>query len=90
MRVLFLVLLISSNAVSQDLVQLYLHTDKSIYQPGETIWFTGYILNRDERIMQRQHVLYTVLVDTAHKNAASRKRFLTTYGLTRGGHTDPR
>lgn len=79
-----LVLALGCRATGQDALKLYIHTDRTIYKPGETIWFTGYTLNRDESVMKKQHVLYVVLVDTLSKSAAVKKRFLVTYGLTRG------
>lgn len=79
-----ILLFLTLQATGQDMLKLYMHVDRTIYKPGETIWFTAYTLNRDEEIMKKQHVLYAVLVDTAHKNAAAKKRFQVTYGLVRG------
>lgn len=31
--------------VRAQLPQIYIHTDRSIYSPGDTIWFKGYLMN---------------------------------------------
>jgi len=65
-------------------VNLFLHLDKSIYQPGETVWFTGYVLNRDEDLMRDQNTLYTMLVDAVNRKPVLRQRFLIKNGFGKG------
>jgi hypothetical protein len=65
-------------------VNLFLHLDKSIYQPQETIWFTGYILNRDEELMRGQNTLYVVLIDPVNQSVVSKQRFLMRNGFGKG------
>lgn len=75
--------------VSGPPVNLYLHLDKAIYQPGETIWFTGYILNRDADIMRAQNTLYAELVDIVTRKPILQQRFLIKDGLGKGFLTIP-
>jgi len=65
-------------------VNLFLHLDKSIYQPQETIWFTGYILNRDEGLMREQNTLYVVIIDPVSRSVVSKQRFLMQNGRGKG------
>ena len=66
------------------MVNLFLHLDKSIYQPGETIWFTGYILNRDTALKAEQNILYVILVDTVDHKLMLKQRFLIRYIIGTG------
>jgi hypothetical protein len=70
--------------VTRAHVNLFIHLDKSVYQPQETIWFTGYILNRDERLMQEQNTLYIVLVDPINRSVVTKRRFLIKNGFGKG------
>jgi hypothetical protein len=65
-------------------VNLFVHLDKSIYQPKETLWFTGYILNRDVDLMMAQNTLYVVLVDPVSKSVIAKQRFLIHDGFGKG------
>src|SRR5579859_1698316 len=69
---------------SRPQVNLFLHLDKSIYQPQETVWFTGYVLNRDIDLMREQNTLYVVLVDPVSKTAVLKQRFLIKNGFGKG------
>jgi hypothetical protein len=69
-------------ALSQ--VNLFLHLDKSIYQAQETIWFTGYVLNRDEALMLHQNTLYVTLIDPVKKTPVLSQRFQIKNGLSQG------
>ena len=71
-------------AQSSAPIQLYLQTDKTIYQPGENIWFASYVLNRDEEAMHRQHFLYVLLVDAVNRKLVSQQRFAIESGLGPG------
>jgi|GEM_PF-2088371 len=75
--------------VTKHVVNLFLHLDKAIYQPNETIWFTGYILNRDSVVMQEQNTLYVALVDPVSRTVVSKQRFLIEDGLGKGSLTLP-
>jgi hypothetical protein len=65
-------------------VNLFLHLDKSIYQPGETVWFTGYVLSENIDQVREQNTLYTVLVDPISRKPLLRQRFLIKNGLGKG------
>ena len=41
---LCVVILTSCGAYGQNLPQIYVHTDRSLYLPGDTVWFKGYLL----------------------------------------------
>jgi len=71
-------------AATRKPVNLFLHLDKSIYQPNESIWFTGYILNRNEDVMMAQNTLYVVLIDPVSKSVISQQRFLIRNGIGKG------
>lgn len=75
---------ISSYDAAKSRVSLFLHLDKSIYQPGESIWFTGYILNRNFDLMKRQNTLYVLLADAETKQPALRQRFYIQNGIAEG------
>jgi hypothetical protein len=65
-------------------VNLFLHLDKSVYSPLETIRFTGYVLNRNITLMQAQNTLYVALVDPVSKSVISKRRFLLQDGRSIG------
>src|SRR5258708_3798311 len=65
-------------------INLFLHLDKSIYQPQETIWFTGYVLNRDSDLMREQNTLYVVLIDPINKTPILKQRFAIKNGFGKG------
>lgn len=83
-RLTFLCCLVSCSVIAQENVSIFLHTDKEIYRPGESVWFASYILNRDQSIMERQHVLHTVIIDTIEKTALQHNRFSIREGLSHG------
>lgn len=70
--------------VNSNQVNLFLHLDKSIYQPQETIWFTGYVLNRDADLMSHQNTLYVVLIDPVKRTPVLKQRFQIKNGLGKG------
>ena len=46
-----------------DLVEkVYVHTDRSFYFPGETIWFKGYVTNSKNEIATLSDVVYAELI----------------------------
>jgi hypothetical protein len=61
---------------------LFLHTDKTIYVPQESIWFTAYILNKATTGVQ--HTLYTVLVEESTKKILASERFMIDSGMAKG------
>jgi hypothetical protein len=73
-----------SAATTHPQVNLFLHLDKSIYLRQETIWFTGYVLNRDETLMREQNTLFVVLVDPVNKSVVMKNRFLIKNGIGKG------
>ncbi len=49
---------------NQDRPQAYLVTDKSIYKPGENIWFRGFLLNSvSQKVTSRNKYLFVDLVN---------------------------
>ncbi len=54
--------------------ELYIHTDKSIYTPGEDLWFKAYILNEEFHTPSNlSKLLYVNLVDFNGKSIISDK-----------------
>ncbi len=44
---------------------IYIHTDKSIYTPGEDIWFKAYILDEETHIpVSKSNILYLNIIDS--------------------------
>lgn len=67
-----------------SLVHLFLHLDRSIYQPQETIWFTSYILNREADLMRDQNTLYIALIEPVNRITVLKQRFLIQNGIGKG------
>ncbi len=66
MRLIILYLLISIPAFSQVLntENVYVHTDKNLYLPGEIMWFKHYVLDQDTRKpLFENSVVYIELTD---------------------------
>ena len=44
--------------------KIYLHTDRTLYQPGETTWFSAYVCNAGDLLPSLQsQILYVELID---------------------------
>jgi hypothetical protein len=67
-----------------DFEEIFIHTDKSIYAPGEDIWFKAYILEDEYHIPSgKSNLLYLNLVDFKGDNIISEK-FLVQNGFSNG------
>lgn len=67
MRCLFVIIIIVFKTVqlsAQELPQIYVHTDRSIYAPGDTVWFKAYLMY-DGRLDSSIHNLYIDWADSA-------------------------
>ncbi|MET0242917.1 MAG: hypothetical protein ABW174_05600 [Flavitalea sp.] len=67
---------------------LFVHFDKTIYVPNETVWFTGYVLASSSRIKQ-YHTMYLSLVSSARQHVELESRFATLNGLVFGDFMIP-
>ncbi|MDA3952110.1 MAG: MG2 domain-containing protein [Bacteroidales bacterium] len=57
-----------------DFEEIYIHTDKDIYTPGEDIWFKAYILDDEYHIPSgKSKLLYINIVDFEGNNILSEK-----------------
>lgn len=64
--------------------QIYVHTDKDYYYPGEPIWLKGYMhYSRPELADSMSRVVYVELIDSTRKVLA-RKSFPVEYGTFDG------
>jgi hypothetical protein len=74
----------ATETITASMVKLFVHTDKNIYQQGEYVWFTAYVLNRDADVMQKQNTLFVLLVDAVTHTTAVQQRFLIQNGIGKG------
>jgi len=74
----------AAETISPSMVKLFVHTDKNIYQQGDYMWFTAYVLNRDAELMRKQNTLYILLVDAVSHTTAIEQRFLIQNGIGKG------
>ncbi len=59
--------------IERPLEKAYLHTDRAVYLPGETIWFKGYLFGGNTHLADTvSKVLYVDLVDVAARNVRLR------------------
>ena len=85
MRFYFLlsILILSFSAVSaQSPEKIYIHFDKDIYLPGETIWFKAYLF-KDNQLSQVSTNFYTAIYDENGK-LVEQKRYPIFNGVTNG------
>jgi len=83
---LILIILISSTAFGQQPECFVVHTDKSFYISGETIWFKVYLLNDSSEAKSR--VLHVDLVTHQNKTVA-RQKLLIEHRTSNGSITLP-
>jgi hypothetical protein len=43
--------------------KVYLHTDRSLYKINETLWFTAYIVDAENKPAEQQQILFAELID---------------------------
>jgi len=73
-----------STAESVEFEDVYIHTDKSIYFPGEDIWFKAYILNDESHLpSSKSKVLFFNIVGSKNELIISEK-FPVQYGFSNG------
>jgi hypothetical protein len=75
---------LSGNAAAYEPIKMFIHTDKAVYQPSESIWFTGFVLNRNRMVMEDQHTLYMLLVDAVERKLVLQQRFSIQSGIGKG------
>lgn len=64
--------------------RVYLHFDKSMYQPGETIWFSAYLRNdKDLKVSELSDILHVELIDPKG-NILKEIKLISKDGLTEG------
>ncbi|MGN6398132.1 MAG: hypothetical protein ACTHMI_21345 [Mucilaginibacter sp.] len=64
--------------------KLFVHYDKNVYLPNETIWFTAYRLN-DNSLQQPPDVLAVAIVKNSDHTIAAHKKFVVT-GIASSGN----
>ncbi|MEO3405992.1 hypothetical protein AAFN85_18915 [Mucilaginibacter sp. CAU 1740] len=76
----------SLDQYSQATVQekVFIHTDKSVYMPGEVLWFKAYVVNADDhKPLDLSRVAYVDVLD-AKQNAVMQAKIAVTKGLGSG------
>jgi len=63
--------------------ELYLHLDKTIYDPGENIWFAAYMI-RSPFKLEDHHTLYVMLQNPETKQVMASEKFVMQSGLGAG------
>jgi len=64
--------------------KIYVHTDKSVYLPGEIIWFKTYSVDASfHQLLNLSKVVYVDVIDNAH-NAIMQAKIATNYGTGSG------
>lgn len=63
------------SAVTHTASELYLHLDKTIYDPGENIWFAAYLLRSGFK-KEEHHTLYVLLQDAETKRNIAAEQFI--------------
>lgn len=63
--------------------ELYLHLDKTIYDPGENIWFAAYLLRSGFK-KDEHHTLYVLLQDPETKRNMAAEQFVMQDGHSAG------
>jgi len=73
-----------STVENVEFEDLYIHTDKSIYFPGEDIWFKAYILNDESHLpSNKSKVLFFNIFSSLNELIISEK-FPAQYGFSNG------
>ncbi|OMP75088.1 hypothetical protein [[Flexibacter] sp. ATCC 35208] len=68
---------------------LFLHTNKSIFQAGESIWATAYLLNIELEDSLKYNTLMLCLVDPVIKKSFAPQKFAIINGIAQVGLTIP-
>lgn len=63
--------------------RVFVHTDKSVYNTNEHIWFTAYLFNNDS-ILQQHQTLHVILTNQANKKVLLQEKFVVTNGIANG------
>ncbi len=62
---------------ANETAKLFVHYDKTVYLPNETIWFTAYLLNNDT-LTNKADILSVALVKNSDRTIAIQKKFVIT------------
>ncbi|WP_295797430.1 hypothetical protein [Mucilaginibacter sp.] len=62
---------------ANEIAKLFVHYDKTVYLPNETIWFTAYLLNNDT-LTNKADILSVALVKNSDRTIAIQKKFVIT------------
>ncbi|WP_430409088.1 MG2 domain-containing protein [Kordia sp.] len=74
--------LVASKQVKEN---IYIHTDKDIYEPGEDLWFKAYILNgNDLKISQQTKIIFVELRKLGEKEVITKEIYDATNGFASG------
>lgn len=77
----------SFQSIHAQTSQLYLHTDRDYYLPGDTVWFKGYFM-KDGAIARDLHNMYMKLIDEEGKEIRRSVAFIKD-GVTASYFTIP-
>lgn len=96
LKSIFICILLVFNAqfikiFAQDEIRedIYIHTDKSIYTPGEIVWFKAYVLDSKNHIPAiKSHILYVKIINNEGECVFSTKLPISN-GFTNGEYHVP-
>ncbi len=63
---------------------LYIHTDRSVYRSGETIWCSGYLTRKANIDLKGHHFLVIQLIDPVTKSVRISKKLAMQEGIASG------
>jgi hypothetical protein len=63
---------------------LFLHTDKTLYTNGETLWFGAYLIKKDSVLTTQHNVLSLALIREGDAHIGLQKKFVMEKGLSSG------
>lgn len=67
--------------------RVYVHTDKSIYRPNETLWFSAYLLNEDDLQASTQSDILTAVLINPKGKVVDAINLITKDGKSTGDFT---
>lgn len=68
---------------ANETAKLFVHYDKTVYLPNETIWFTAYLLNNDT-LTNKADILSVALVKNSDRTVVIQKKFVLTGAASSG------
>ena len=64
---------------------LFVHTDKTIYTNNETIWFSGYLIDRSDKALLAKHtILSAFLIREDNREVISQENYMMNNGFSFG------